>query len=164
MTFLDCPAYTDDDQSPRCALPAEVVRRFFAESTDGPIECVMIRCPADHWFSAPVEFLTCHSTIGGHPVAAAVTSCAGRLEHNGNDAGRDNHHGFAIPASTGAIEHDVGRSSCAPAYYLGRPAWLWIAALRRRPARSASARSGGHDSISAKPVPRAAAALDPAVR
>jgi hypothetical protein len=56
--FLDCPAWLDANGASRCGLPAEVRSRYTAKSTDGPLECAMIRCPADHWFNAPIEFLT----------------------------------------------------------------------------------------------------------
>jgi hypothetical protein len=58
LMFLDCPAYLDRDRAERCGLPAEVRCRFIMESTDGPLESAMIRCPAGHWFNAPIEFLT----------------------------------------------------------------------------------------------------------
>ena len=58
MEFLACPAYLDDDRSVRCGLPAEVTCRFTMRSSDGPLESVMIQCPARHRFNAPVEFLT----------------------------------------------------------------------------------------------------------
>jgi hypothetical protein len=57
MEFLACPAYLNDDGSVRCGLPAEVTCRFTMRSSDGPLESVMIRCPARHHFSAPVDFL-----------------------------------------------------------------------------------------------------------
>jgi len=58
MMFLDCPAYLDQDGAARCGLPAEVSCRFIMNSTDGPLESAMIRCPAGHWFNGPIEFLT----------------------------------------------------------------------------------------------------------
>lgn len=58
IIFLDCPAYLDDEGVARCGLPAEVRCRFIMNSTDGPLESVMIRCPSGHWFNGPVEFLT----------------------------------------------------------------------------------------------------------
>jgi hypothetical protein len=58
MEFLACPAYLDDERSVRCGLPAEVRCRFTMRSSDGPLESVMIQCPARHYFNAPVEFLT----------------------------------------------------------------------------------------------------------
>lgn len=58
ITYLDCPAYLDDDGAARCGLPAEVRCRFTMDSSDGPLESVMIRCPSGHAFNAPLEFLT----------------------------------------------------------------------------------------------------------
>ena len=58
LAFLDCPAYQDEEGLARCGLPAEVLRRFIMESTDGPLESVMIKCPVSHLFTAPVEFLS----------------------------------------------------------------------------------------------------------
>jgi hypothetical protein len=58
IMFLDCPAYLDDGGWERCGLPAEVRRWFVMDSTDGPLECAMIRCPAGHSFNGPIEFLT----------------------------------------------------------------------------------------------------------
>lgn len=57
MMFL-CPAYLDEEGALRCGLPAEVTARFAMSSSDGPIECAVIRCPSGHWFNAPIEFLT----------------------------------------------------------------------------------------------------------
>src|SRR6516164_1054355 len=57
MTFLDCPAYLDKNTGARCGLPAEVECEFVMDSTDGPLDSVMIRCPSGHFFNAPVEFL-----------------------------------------------------------------------------------------------------------
>ncbi len=57
IAFLDCPAYLDEEGTVRCGLPAEVTCRFIMDSTDGPLESVMIRCPAGHTFNAPIEFL-----------------------------------------------------------------------------------------------------------
>jgi hypothetical protein len=108
--FLDCPAYLDPDGAARCGLPAEVRCRFIMCSTDGPLESAMIRCPAGHWFSGPVESLTCEREDRDDPGAAAGT---------------------------------FPRSSTAPAYYLGRPARLWITAMspRHSPAVLHSSRS-----------------------
>ena len=58
ITFIDCPAYLDDDRKARCGLPAEVMHRFLVNSTDGPLESAIIRCPAGHFFNGPIEFLT----------------------------------------------------------------------------------------------------------
>ena len=62
MMFLDCPAYLNHDGTVRCALPAEVERRFTMCSSDGSAECAVIRCPAGHWFNGAIESLTWGST------------------------------------------------------------------------------------------------------
>jgi hypothetical protein len=56
--YLYCPAFLDDHGAARCGLPAEVKRSYSMDSTDGPLDSVMIRCPAGHWFNGPLEFLT----------------------------------------------------------------------------------------------------------
>ena len=53
MMLLDCPAYLDDEGTVRCGLPAEVRCRFTMDSTDGPLESAMIRCPAGTGSTAP---------------------------------------------------------------------------------------------------------------
>ncbi len=58
--FLDCPAYLDQQGAARCGLPAEVVDRYLAESTDGPLECAKVRCPRGHGFNGTIESLTGH--------------------------------------------------------------------------------------------------------
>jgi hypothetical protein len=58
IMFLDCPAYLDAERKTRCGLPAEVEYRYTMRSTDGPLESARIRCPRDHRFNGPVEFLT----------------------------------------------------------------------------------------------------------
>ncbi len=58
IMFLDCPAYLDEEGAVRCGLPAEVRCRFVMNSTDGPFESAMIRCPSGHFFNGPIEFLT----------------------------------------------------------------------------------------------------------
>ncbi len=42
---------------PVCEHPAEILRRFVLESTDGPLEHVKIRCLIGHGFLMPVELL-----------------------------------------------------------------------------------------------------------
>lgn len=71
VTFFDCPAYLDQDGRARCGLPAEVLRRFTMESTGGPLEGVMIKCPAGHHFNAPVEFLALEGAPGARDPRAA---------------------------------------------------------------------------------------------
>ena len=67
LMFLDCPAYLDRDGAERCGLPAEVKCRFVMESTDGPLDSAIIRCPAGHWFTGALESLTL--TTGPGPPA-----------------------------------------------------------------------------------------------
>ena len=72
LAFLDCPAWLDDEYLARCGLPAVVLRRFTMESTSGPLESVMIKCPAYHSFIAPVEFLSLEGDkVTGPPHKAA---------------------------------------------------------------------------------------------
>jgi hypothetical protein len=58
VMFLDCPAYLDAERKTRCGLPAEVEYRYTMGSTDGPLESAKIRCPRNHGFNGPIEFLT----------------------------------------------------------------------------------------------------------
>jgi hypothetical protein len=138
MMFLDCPAYLDKEHTVRCGLPAEVRRRFTMRSTDGPLESAMIRCPAGHWLTGPIEFLTCGSGDERHPangpVAASVTSAD-------PTASQDGHADRVRPVAQefpGEPRRALPRSSSAPAYYLGRPARQWITALRPRRRHTAS--------------------------
>ena len=71
LMFLDCPAYLDGAGNQRCGLPAEVRCRFLLRSTDGPLDSAMIRCPAGHWFTGPIESLT--PATG--PARAAAPPC-----------------------------------------------------------------------------------------
>jgi hypothetical protein len=65
VMFLDCPAYLDTRGAVRCGLPAEVADRYAAESTDGPLECVKVRCPRGHGFNGTIESLTWHKCPAG---------------------------------------------------------------------------------------------------
>ena len=58
MMFLDCPAHLDEEGDARCGLPAEISCRYTMQSTGGPLDSVMIKCPSGHSFNGPVEFLT----------------------------------------------------------------------------------------------------------
>ena len=129
MMFLNCPAYLDHEGAVRCGLPAEVRCRFTMRSADGPVESAMIRCPAGHSFSGPVEALSWDSPGKHDPGAARAGSRAG----GGPAARRD---------FTGSPRPDARRPVTAPAYYLGRPAGQWIAIMRpcRRLATGAGAR------------------------
>jgi hypothetical protein len=55
--LLDCPAWPDANRPSSCGLPAEVRSRYIAESTDGPVDCAVIWCPAGHFFNGPIECL-----------------------------------------------------------------------------------------------------------
>jgi hypothetical protein len=103
MMFLDCPADLDQEDAARCGLPAEVRCRFTMSSADGPVESAMIRCPAGHHFSGPIESLT--------------------WDRDGWLARRD------FP---GSPRRHARRPNSAPAYYLGRPACQWITMTRPR--------------------------------
>jgi len=58
MMFLDCPAYLGEGGAARCGLPAEVRCSYTMQSTEGPLDSVMIKCPSGHLFNGPLEFLT----------------------------------------------------------------------------------------------------------
>ena len=76
MMFLNCPAYLDHKGAVRCGLPAEVRCRFTMRSTDGPVEGVMIRCPAGHCFTGAIESLTWDGTDNHDPGPAGLGSRA----------------------------------------------------------------------------------------
>jgi hypothetical protein len=138
MMFLDCPACLDEEGTLRCGLPAEVRCRYTMRSTDGPLEAAMIRCPAGHWFNGPIESLTWQREDGHARGAAGVISLAGRDSRQRTDDGRDGGGGFTIRDFPAGPRREVSRPSTAPAYYLGRPARLWITAMRPRRSRTAS--------------------------
>jgi hypothetical protein len=136
MMFFNCPAYLDQDRAVRCGLPAEVRCRFTMRSTEGPLESVMIRCPAGHHFSGPIEFLIWDSTDKPEPGTARTGSRAGRdsLQHR-----HDGPHDSGAPALRhfpAGPQRKGRRPNTAPAYYLGHPAAVWITVMRprRRPA------------------------------
>jgi len=66
-TFLDCPAYMNEDGTVRCGLPAAVEDIYTLGSTDGPVTSVKIHCPTGHWFSGPVAALTVHADAAQAP-------------------------------------------------------------------------------------------------
>jgi len=138
MMFLNCPAYLDQDSAVRCGLPAEVRCRFTMRSTDGPLESVMIRCPAGHYFSGPIEFLTRDSTDNHDPGPAGLGSRAGRDPLQRGHDGRHGGGGSALRDFPAEPERKGRRPNTAPAYYLGHPAALWITAMRPRRRRTAS--------------------------
>ena len=126
MMFLDCPAYLDQDSALRCGLPAEVRCRFTMRSTDGPVESAMISCPAGHYFCGTIESLTWDGNDKHDPGPAGPGSRAGRdslqRRHDGRHGGGGSRSGD-VPAEP---QRDVRRPNTAPAYYLGRPARLYI--------------------------------------
>jgi hypothetical protein len=133
--FMLCPACLEQDGAVRCGRPAGVTSRFITYSSDGPLESVMIRCPSGHWFNGPIGFLTPDSGHKHGPGHAAAAFCAGRDSRMAGRAGRDGDGGSS-------------RRNNAPAYYLGRPARLWITAMgprreRTAPAHLADAVTGG---------------------
>ena len=130
MMFLNCPAHLDQDSAVPCGLPAEVRCRFTMRSTDGPLDSVMIRCPAGHHFSGPIEFLTGDSTEKPEPGTAG--SRAGRDSLQGTHDGRDSRSGTALRDFPAEPEREARPPNTAPAYYLGHPARLWITVMRRR--------------------------------
>jgi hypothetical protein len=130
MMFLECPAYLDEEGAARCGLPAEVKCRFVMRSTDGPLECAMIRCPAGHWFNGPIESLTWESTDKHDPGTAGAAARAGRDSLRGSHDDGDGGGGFTHPARPAEPEPGICRRNTAPAYYLGRPACLWMTAIR----------------------------------
>jgi hypothetical protein len=135
--FFDCPAYLDQDGSVPCGLPAEVRCRFTMDSSDGPLESAMIRCPLGHVFNAPIESLT-RVSMGKHARGiAGVGSGAMRDGITGGPDGRDGGSGAAVQALPGKPERGGSRPNTTPAFYLGRPAYLWISVMR-----GASGRSG----------------------
>jgi hypothetical protein len=152
MMFLDCPAYLNRDGIVRCGLPAEVSCRFTMRSTDGPIECATIRCPAGHWFNGSIESLTWDRTDHHDPGTAGLSSRAERDSLQRRHGGRDSGGGSA-PRDFPAEPERSGRGpNGAPAYYLGHPATLWITAMR--PHRGGTAPAAG-------PKPPSPAATQP---
>jgi hypothetical protein len=137
MMFLDCPAYLDHNGAARCGLPAEVRCRFTMRSTGGPLESAMIRCPAGHWFSGPIEPLIWQRPDKHHPGHAAVASTARRAHLTDSHDGRARTGGPAIQ-HPGEPTQAIRRPNTAPAYYLGRPATAWITAISPRRRDTAS--------------------------
>jgi hypothetical protein len=132
MLFLPCPANLDQGCAARCGLPAEVSCRFTMHSTDGPLDSAMIRCPAGHCFSGPIESLTWDSTDNHDPVTAGPGSRAGRDSLQRGHDGRDGGGGSVLRDVYAELGREGRRSNNAPAYFLGRPAALWITAMRPR--------------------------------
>ena len=64
----------------RCGLPAEERSRFTLNSTDGPVDAAMIRCPAGHWFTGPLESLTLATGPGHAALPCLADKGGGRAE------------------------------------------------------------------------------------
>jgi hypothetical protein len=101
-------------------------------STHGPVESAMIKCPAGHYFCGAIESLTWRGKDHHDLGTAAVTSRPGRHSVHDSHYGRDGTDGFAVQHSPAEPEPAFSRPSTAPAYYLGRPARLWITVMRPR--------------------------------
>jgi hypothetical protein len=138
MMFLDCPACLDPGGAARCGLPAEVRCRFTMRSTGGPVESAMIRCPAGHRFTGAIESLTLPGTDQRDRGTAAVTSSVTRGNPRAGHDRLDRGGRPAVPAFRAEPEPGFPRPNGAPAYYQGRPARLWITAMRPRHGRTAS--------------------------
>jgi hypothetical protein len=147
--FLDCPAYLDKDGAVRCGLPAEVRRRHIMRSTDGFLESAMIRCPVGHWFNGPIEFLTWErkETCG-----RASTELASPSKGDGLPGIHCRPDGEVRPGA-GVVRAESSRPNGAPAYYLGRPAWLWVDAMcsRRTASDSMVAAASGRPDTDGEP-------------
>jgi hypothetical protein len=141
MMFLECPAYLDHERTRRCGLPAEVTCRFTMRSTDGPIECAMIRCPVGHYFNGAIESLTLGRKNNHDSRIAELSFRATHHSVQGSHDRRDVVGGIAIRDFPVEPNPEIFRPNTAPAYYLGHPARLWIAVMnsngRRTPSRLA---------------------------
>ena len=164
MMFLDCPAYLDTPGGAvRCGLPAEVRCRFTMRSADGPLESAMITCPAGHHFNGAIESLTWERTDRQDQGTAGLGS---RVRRDSLRRGQDGRNGDSGPAPRvlpAGPERIARRPNTAPAYYLGRPAALWMSAMRprRRPAATRypmeATVSGGNPTVSGRPGGQSAA-------
>ena len=183
MMFLDCPAYLDQDGAQRCGLPAEVRSRFVLRSSDGPVEAAMIRCPSGHWFNGPIESLTWESEKEHHPGQAGAASSATRRLREGPDDGSldrptanspmaradiiacdtppDGRDGNIVRYHPEEPQQEISRPNSAPAYYLGRPARLWLAAMGPRCKRKPLADANSPIGEDQPPEPRSRAVPGP---
>ena len=147
MMFLDCPAYLDEEGAPRCGLPAEVRCRYTMHSSDGPVEAAMIRCPSGHWFNGAIESLTWERQQEPQAGTAAAASPPPRPAQTPVTPALTADTGPPTRIRLGDQSRKTSRPNTAPAYYLGRPAWLWLAATRPRrrptPLAAAQTRTGG---------------------
>jgi hypothetical protein len=94
ITFLDCPAFMDTNGNVRCGLPAAVTCRYIMNSTDGPLESAVIRCPSGHFFNGPIESLAYEKRAYtkdreiriGTPPLGALASTPYRRKHSNTGA------------------------------------------------------------------------------
>jgi len=132
MMFLDCPAYLGKHGAVRCGFPAHVSNRFTLDSSDGPLECATIRCPVGHWFSGPVDSLALDARTTRDPGEAGLGR---RPAHGGRpamQAGLGDAEGRILREDPARPRRYIPRAATAPAYYLGRPAWLWMTVMSTR--------------------------------
>ena len=100
-------------------------------SSGGPLESAMIRCSAGHWSNGPIESLTWERAGKHDPGTAAVAATASLPGLTGSHDGPHGTGGSLIQ-DPGGPGQAIRRPNTAPAYYLGRPASLWITALSPR--------------------------------
>jgi hypothetical protein len=132
MIFLDCPAYLNQDGTVRCGLPAEATCPYPMRSTDGPLEGVRISCPAGHHFNGTIESLS-WNTKHNHDHDPGTAELGSRAGHDSLQRGHDGRDGgveSAMRDLPAGPERKARRPHGSPPYYLGRPAALWIAAMR----------------------------------
>jgi hypothetical protein len=153
MMFLDCPAYLDEGGTARCGLPAEVRSRFTMHSTDGPLEAAMITCPAGHSFNGPIESFTWESRNKHEPGSAGIATSGRHDSRTGGHDGLDSGGGSVVRDSPGEPRRAISRLNGAPAYYMGRPARVWITAMNPRRRRTASHRTPSLARPAQSPVP-----------
>ena len=130
MMFLDCPAYLDEDGARRCGLAAELRCRYVLHSSGAPLGAATIRCPSGHWFNGPIESLTWESEEKHHPGKAGIIARGTLL---------DGRSGAIARGHPGQPWREIARLDAAPAYYLGRPARMWITAMSPRRRRKPTA-------------------------
>jgi hypothetical protein len=67
---------------PQCGAPAEVVERFWLDSTDGPVEHLKTTCVSKHWLTPRAE-----TVDQGWPAVRAPAGGAARLAGPGAAGG-----------------------------------------------------------------------------
>jgi hypothetical protein len=96
------------------------------------MQCAMISCPVGHSFTGDIESLTLVGHDDHVPGAAGAASCISQDSllrvHNARHAGG----GSAQRELPAEPERKSRRPHGAPAYFLGRPAAVYINAMRPR--------------------------------